>query len=65
VKLGPWTINPRDRVTISTRFGPRTGRAQPLLFFPTHVVLNLGGKHGTPAVADLGNIIAVNGKGAA
>jgi hypothetical protein len=30
-----------------------------LLLFPSHVVLNMGGKHGRPAVATAANIVRV------
>jgi len=56
-------IRPGDRVTIVDRFGKeRTGRA--VMVFPTHVTLNMGGAHGTPAVATDANITrVVPGKG--
>jgi hypothetical protein len=58
--IGVWTIRPGDSVTIVDRFGQRrTGRASPLLLFPTHAVLNMGGPYGTPAVATPDNIVAV------
>lgn len=47
-----------DRVTIVNRFGQeRTGTAQ--LRGPHGWVLNMGGPHGTPAVADDNNIVKV------
>lgn len=43
-------IRPGDRVTIINRFGQEhTGRA--VMRGPYGWVLNMGGKHGTPAVA--------------
>lgn len=43
-------IGPGDRVTIVDRFGAeRTGRA--VMLGPAGWVLNMGGRHGTPAVA--------------
>ena len=49
-----------DRVTIRDRFGKqRTGTVNGLLIFPTHCVLNLGGRYGTPAVATSSNIVRV------
>lgn len=49
-------IRPGDRVTIvSTGGRARTGRAT--LCYSTHTVLNMGGRHGTPAVATDANII--------
>ncbi len=52
------TIRPGDRVTIRSRFGgPRTGRA--VMRGPTGWVLNMGGPHGTPAVATPENIVKV------
>lgn len=51
-------IRPGDRVTVANRFGQsRTGRA--VLRGPAGWVLNMGGPHGTPAVADAANIVAV------
>src|SRR5262249_431021 len=45
------TISPGDRVTIVDRFGKeRTGRAV-MVFRGSHATLNMGGAHGTPAVA--------------
>jgi DNA repair protein RadC len=49
IKLG-------DRVTITDRFGQyRTGRA--VMRGPAGWILNMGGPHGTPAVATLGNFV--------
>lgn len=54
--LGP--IRPGDRVTIVNRFGQlRTGRA--VMRGPYGWVLNMGGAHGTPAIADRANIVRV------
>lgn len=51
-------IKPGDRVTIVNRFGQsRTGRA--VLRGPAGWVLNMGGAHGTPAIADDRNITRV------
>lgn len=49
------------RVTIRTPHGQeRTGR---VVMLGSHGwVLNLGGPHGTPGVANENNIVAVNGK---
>lgn len=65
-KPRPLMGNPRvddirvgDRVTIVNRFGQKsTGRA---VMRSTHGgwVLNMGGRHGTPAVADSHNIVSV------
>jgi hypothetical protein len=52
------TIKAGDRVTIANRFGQKsTGRA--VMRGPGGWVLNMGGKHGTPAVADERNIVKV------
>jgi hypothetical protein len=59
MKYGKFTVYRNDRVTISTPHGQVTGRANGLLFFPDHCVIDIGGRHGTPAVADASNIIAV------
>ena len=53
------TIRPGDRVTIRDRFGKeRTGRA---VMRSSHGgwVLNMGGAHGTPGLADDSNITSV------
>ncbi len=51
-------IRAGDRVTIANRFGQnRTGRA--VMRGPAGWVLNMGGPHGTPAIAELENIVAV------
>lgn len=39
----------------------KVAKVQPMLVFPDHVVVNLGGKHGTPFVVDAGNFISVQG----
>ena len=47
-----------DRVTIRDRFGQeRTGRA--VMRGPSGWVLNMGGRHGTPAIATDENITKV------
>lgn len=60
------SIRPGDAVTVKLPAGigrhgidyqEKTGRA--VLCFPTHAVLNMGGRHGTPAVATPDNIIEV------
>lgn len=54
-------IKAGDRVTFWQSQGAgqprklRTAPAQALLIFPYHVVVNLGGKHGRPAVVDATN----------
>jgi hypothetical protein len=53
-------IKPNARVTIRTQWGQVTGRANPMLFFDSHCVIDVG--HGSPRVADADNIIAINGK---
>lgn len=51
-------IRPGDRVTIVNRFGQsRAGRC--VMKFPAHAVLNMGGKHGIPAIATDLNVIKV------
>lgn len=52
------TISAGSRVTIVDRFGKqRTGRA--VMRGPYGWVLNMGGKHGTPAVATSDNVVSV------
>ena len=41
------------------------GKVNRLLVFPDHVVLNIGGKHGTPAVVNGENFIRVVRRGSA
>lgn len=56
-------IKPGDKVTIVTPQGQqRTGRA---VMRSSHGgwVLNMGGKHGTPGIADDSNIVAVRVRG--
>lgn len=35
------------------------GKVNPLLIFPEHMVINVGGRHGTPAVVNEENFVAV------
>ena len=57
-------IRAGDRVTISNRFGQQhSGRA--VMRGPHGWVLNMGGKHGTPAIADDSNIVRVAPRGKA
>lgn len=52
------TIRPGSRVTITTQHGAKlTGRC--VMKFAGHAVLNLGGRYGTPGIADESNIVAV------
>jgi hypothetical protein len=51
-------IQAGDRVTFLTPRGHKSeGRARALLLFPTHVVVNCGGRHGTPAVVNERNYV--------
>lgn len=55
-------IKAGDRVTIKNRFDQeRTGRA---VMPSSHGgwVLNMGGRHGTPDIADDDNVTKINGK---
>jgi len=38
----------------------RTGTVNPLLIFAEHVVINLGGRYGTPGVVTAENIVSVS-----
>jgi hypothetical protein len=52
-------IGPGDRVTIVNRFGQKsTGRA--VMLGPAGWVLNMGGRYGTPAIANEENITKVS-----
>ncbi len=59
--LFPAGLKIRGRKAVP-EFKVRTGVANPLLLFPSHVVINLGGRFGTPGVVDARNIVAVNGR---
>ena len=53
------SIRPGARVTIVTQHGSKlAGRC--VMKFPTHAVLNLGGRYGTPGIADESNTIKVS-----
>ena len=52
------SVKPGSRVTIVNRFG-QTSTGRCVMRFSTHAVLNMGGRHGTPAVATDDNIAAV------
>lgn len=52
---------PGDRVVILDRFGvEHAGRC--VMKFPSHLVLNMGGAHGKPGVADDSNIVRIVAK---
>lgn len=52
-------IQPGDRVRFTTPQGQvRSGKAQPLLIFESHVVVNCGGAYGTPAVVNIVNYLS-------
>ncbi len=60
-------IRPGDKVTILVHAGgigknidwkPKTGRA--VMRGPAGWVLNMGGKHGTPGIATIENLVAVH-----
>lgn len=62
------SIEPGDKVTAlfpagiglkGPEYKERTGEVNRLLIFPEHVVINLGGKYGTPGVVDAKNIVKV------
>ena len=60
--LDSGVIRAGDRVTIVDRFGKqRTGRA--VMRGPYGWVLNMGGAHGTPAIATNENIVSVKSPG--
>lgn len=46
-------------------FKERSGYVNPMLIFPDHVVIDLGGKHGTPGVVNAENIVSVKRKAGA
>lgn len=54
------SIGHGDKVTIIDRFGVKhTGKAVMRSSFPDSWVLNMGGAHGTPALASSKNIVKV------
>jgi hypothetical protein len=57
------SIRHGDKVTALFHSGgdyvERTGRAVGLLIFPHHVVINLGGRYGTPGIVNAHNIMSV------
>lgn len=54
-------IKSGTRLTIRTPHGQeRTGRV--VMLGPQGWVLNLGGRYGTPGIANVNNIVAVNSK---
>ena len=56
--MSNFEISHGDRVTIVNRFGQKsTGRA--VMRGPHGWVLNMGGKHGTPAIATAENVVKV------
>lgn len=60
MRIGIHEIQPGARVTIRTNQGQlRTGVVNRLLMYPSHVVLNMGGAYGSPAVATAANIVKV------
>jgi hypothetical protein len=57
---GPWDIRHGDRVMFLTARGDvRYGKANGLLMWESHLVVDCGGKHGTPAVVKPSRIIGV------
>lgn len=59
--LFPGGLSIRDGKTVR-EWNERSGIVNPLLIFKSHVVINLGGKHGTPGVVDARNIVSVRRK---
>lgn len=59
----PWWrgIAPGDTVHYSTPHGNK-GQGRVVMSLPTHVVLNIGGRHGTPKVVDESNFISHTAK---
>ena len=51
-------IRPGDRVTIVNRFG-QTSTGSAVMLGPAGWVLNMGGPHGTPAIATNENVVKV------
>ena len=50
-------IRPGDTLTASTPHGG-TRRGRVVFRFPTHCVINAGGRHGTPYVVTQSNVLA-------
>lgn len=55
----PWWrgIAPGDTVHFSTQHG-NPGKGRVVMSLPTHVVLNIGGRHGTPKLVDENNYMS-------
>ena len=51
-------ITPGDTIVISTPHGGEL-RGRVVFAFATHVTINVGGRHGTPKIADNSNIVSV------
>jgi hypothetical protein len=63
MRIGAFEIRHGDRVAFVDRDGKRrTGRANGLLLFPTHCVLDMGGRYGTPQVVTPDMIVRVQPK---
>lgn len=54
------SIRPRDTVAIETRHG-QVILGQVVMVFSSHAVLNLGGAHGTPGIANENNTVYASG----
>jgi hypothetical protein len=60
MKVGRWTIHHGDTVRFRAQDGSeRNGRANGLLLFATHAVLDMGGAHGRPQVVQADHIVMV------
>jgi hypothetical protein len=65
MKIGRFDIKHGDRVTFVPREpwtrvgGSCTGRANGLLMFPDHLVLDMGGRYGRPQVVQANDIVSV------
>jgi hypothetical protein len=60
MKIGAFEVSHGDRVAfVDARGQERTGKANGLLLFPTHCVVDMGGQHGTPYVVQADRILSV------
>jgi hypothetical protein len=68
MKIGRFDIKHGDRVKFWARdrnAATLMGKANGLLIFPTHLVLDMGGRYGRPQVVQADDIIAVRPRRAA
>lgn len=59
-QFGTFSVQHGDTVRFRAADGSeRNGKANGLLFFESHLVLDMGGKHGTPRVVQFADVVRV------